>query len=250
MSPKGKVVAEIQARTGSSRLPGKVLKPIVGKPMLELLIERVKKAKLAEEVVVATSVNPGDDAIEELAARMRVRCFRGSEQDVLARVVGAVDSVKGDVVIQLWGDAPLIDPWIIDAAVKFYLDNDYDAVATFREKKYPWGMSLFVFPFKIIRERNACTKDPVEREHVSNHIYEHPEKFTIGDLPCPPHLCRPDIRLTVDEQKDFEVVRKIFEHYYPYKPDFDTQDIITFLDGHPEVKTLNRDVKQTVIRKG
>lgn len=244
MNSKGKVVASIEARMGSSRLPGKVMMEIIGKPMLELMIERVKGARFVDEIVVATSVNPKDDMIEELACRLGIKCFRGSENDVLDRVVKAAERNSAEHIVELWGDTPLIDPAIIDAAVQYYFENDFDCVGTFLDKTFPWGMSLLVFPAKVLKEVSLIAHDPVDREHVSIYIYEHPDKYKIGHLPCPPELNRPEIRLTVDELADFELVKTIFEKLSLYKPLFSAQDIIRFLEANPGLKRSNENVKQ------
>ena len=248
MAKKGKVVGSIEARFGASRLPGKVLKEIMGVPMLALMLERVKRAKGLDDIVIATSENPKDDALEQLARKIGVKCFRGSEDDVLKRVCDAVKFVEGDHIVELWGDTPLIDPKIIDDAVTFYMNNDLDCVGTCLDKTFPWGMSLLVFPYKILAEIEALSKDPVDRENVSNHIYEHPEKYKTGHLPCPADIRRPEIRLTVDEIHDFELVTKIFEALYPDNPWFDTRDILNFIDGHPQLLEINKDVKQKKYR--
>ena len=246
MARKGKFVASIEARVGSTRLPGKVLREIMGRPMLELMIERVRKAKHIDEIIVATSVNPKDDVLEALAWRMGVKCYRGSEEDVLSRVLEAVKSVAGDHIVELWGDTPLIDPIIIDGAVRYYQDNNFDCVGT--DKGYPWGMSMLIFPTVVLEEVHGITNDPVDRENVSTYINWHPQKYKLSKCPCPSHLHRPEIRLTVDELADFELVKSIFEHFGSGNLFFDTAAIIKFLDEHPDIKGLNKDVKQKVYK--
>lgn len=248
MNFKGKVVASIEARVGSTRLPGKVIKEIIGKPMLELMIERVKKAHFIDEIVVATSINPRDDAIEGLTGRLKVKCFRGSEDDVLDRVLNAVKKCNGEHIVELWGDTPLIDPLIIDAAIQYYFQNNFDCVATCLKKAFPWGVSLLMFPTRILEEVSLITNDLVDRENVSNYIYEHPDRYKIGHLPCPPELNRPEIRLTVDELPDFELVKTIFENLKPSNPFFSTLDIIKFMDANPHLKNMNKNVKQKKLR--
>ena len=212
--------------------------------MLELMIERVKKAKLIDEIVIATSENSKDDIIEHLAKRLNVGCFRGSEDDVLDRVLKAAKACKADHIVELWGDCPLIDPEIIDKMIKHYLDNDFDCVGTSLDKTFPWGISALIFPTKVLEEVFQITQDPVDRENVSNYIYEHPSRYKIGHLPCPPELNHPEIRLTVDELADFELVTTIFERLTPTNPDFRTIDIIKFLESNPEIKNINIHVKQ------
>jgi spore coat polysaccharide biosynthesis protein SpsF len=243
-----KIVSTIEARMGSTRLPGKTLRKIMGKPMLELMIERVKKSNLIEEIVIATSENPKDDVIEVLAKRLNVGCFRGSEGDVLDRVLKAAKAYEADHIVELWGDCPLIDPEIIDELIKYYLDNDFDCVGTSLDKTFPWGISALIFPTKILEKISQITQDPVDRENVSNYIYEHPDRYKIGQLPCPPELNHPEIRLTVDELDDFEVVKIIFERLTPIYPNFKTIDIIKFLESNPEIKNINRHVKQKKLR--
>ena len=237
---------------GSTRLPGKSLKKIMGKPMLELMIERVKKAKLIDEIVIATSENPKDDVIELLAKRLNVGCFRGSEDDVLDRVLKAAKAYIADHIVELWGDCPLIDPEIIDEMIRYYLDNDFDCagttIPTFKQT-FPWGISALIFPTKMLEEISQITQDPVDRENVSNYIYEHPDIYKIGRLPCPPELNHPEIRLTVDELADFELVKTIFERLTPINRDFKTINIITFLESNPEIKNINIHVKQKKLRR-
>ena len=247
-----KIVATIEARMGSSRLPGKSMKKIVGKPMLELLFERVKNSKLINEIVVATTQNPNNDVIEELAKKMSIGCFRGSENDVLDRVLNAAKSVSADVILELWGDNPLIDPKMLDNLIKFYSENDFDCVGTALpnfKKTYPIGISTLIFSTKILEEVNSITNDPEDRENVSNYIYEHPEKYKISSLPCPPELDYPDLRLTVDEENDFNLVKTIFENLYSINPMFDTYDIINFIKLNPQLKNLNKNVMQKKLKK-
>ena len=178
-----KFVATIEARMGSSRLPGKSMKKILGRPMLELMIERVLKSKRINEVVIATPICKENDQIEELGTKLGVKCYRGSEDDVLDRVLKAAQSVKASVIIELWGDCPLIDPSMLDKLVEFYEKNEYDCVGTVLtnfEKTYPLGISALIFSTKILEEVNELTNDPVDRENVSNYIYEHPEKYKIA----------------------------------------------------------------------
>src|SRR5439155_17526415 len=140
-----KVVATIEARMRSSRLPGKVLRPVVGKPLLELLIERLRRARRIDQVVVATTDNPADDAIAEVAGRSGAACFRGSEEDVLDRVLRAAQSVAADVIVEITADCPLADPHVVDRMVEVYLANKYDYVANVLRPTYPAGFEVQVF---------------------------------------------------------------------------------------------------------
>ena len=215
--------------------------------MLELMIERIKESKEINDIVVATSCNSKDDAIEELALKLHVNCFRGSEDDVLNRVLNAAKSVDADIILELWGDCPLIDPVILDNIVNFYKNNNLDCTGTVLpnfKKEYPLGISALIFSTEILNEIDKITKNPEDRENVSNYIYEHPKQYKIKPVPCPSFLNFPDLRLVVDEESDFKLVEKIFESLYRQNPHFRTEDIIKFLDDNPRLKNLNKNVLQ------
>ena len=242
---KQKTVAIIEARFGSTRLPGKVMKRILGKPMLKLMIERVKKADLLDDIIIATTIRSRDDVIEKLARNVEVKCFRGSEDDVLDRVYQAAKKYKIKHIVELWGDTPLIDPAIINRSIRYYFKNNYDCLGTtINKKSYSIGMSLLIFSIKILKEVNYITKKPIYREHVSNYIYSNPDKYKIGSLPCPDELKRPELRLVVDEPADFKLIKIIFENLYNKKKIFSYTDIIRFIDKNPHYKKINQRVKQ------
>ena len=170
-----KVVATIEARMGSSRLPGKTLRPILGRPTLEFLIERLKRVNRLDEIVVATTNNPRDDVVETLAHRLKVGCFRGSEEDVLGRVLGAAQTYQADVIVEITGDCPLIDPSVVQHCINEYFSRGVDYVAS---KNYVGGMNTQVFSTSVLNEVEQVTRDdPNSREHVSLPIYENAEKY-------------------------------------------------------------------------
>jgi len=240
-----KIAAIIETRMGSSRLPGKSTMTILNKPMLELLLERVLRSKLLDEIIVATTNNQKDNEIERISDKTKVFCFRGSEDDVLGRVLNAAKSRNVDVIVELWGDNPLMDPKIIDDLIQFYVDNNFDCVGTTLPnfpKTYPLGISSIIFSTKILDEIEKITKNPDDRENVSNYIYEHVEKYTVAPLPCPIELNFPEISLTVDQIEDFELIKKIFESLYPINNTFNTYDVIKFLNENPKIKEMNSNV--------
>lgn len=251
-----KTIATIEARRASTRLPGKVLQEIAGKPMLQLLIERIKEARRVEEVVVATTVNEQNDEIEELAHSLGAGCYRGSEDDVLARVLEAAQAYKADLIVELTGDNPLVDPVLVDGMVEFYLSEDYDYVANTQmrhslnwkeETAFPIGTSVQVFSTELLDRVSKMTTDPVDREHVTFFIYEHPELFKLGAFPAEGKFSacrRPEIRLTVDFPEDLDFVRKIFEGLYCDNPEFTLVDVIQFIDKNPYLKEINAGVIQ------
>lgn len=247
-----KVVSTVEIRMSSSRLPGKSMMSIVGKSIFELLIERVKRAKLIDEIVVATTLNEKDTIIEELSKKLSVSCFRGSEDDVLGRVLNAARSVNADVILELWGDNPLTDPQVLDSLIKYYLENNYDCVGTTLPnftKTYPTGISALIFSRHTLEEVNELTENPIDRENVSNYIYEHPEKYKIASLPCPTELNYPHLRFTVDEKEDFELIKTIYENLYPMNPTFSAAEAIRFLNSHPQLIEINKNIVQRKLPK-
>ena len=166
-----KIIATIEARMASSRLPGKILKPILGKPTLERLVERVRRSKLIQDVVVATTDMPADNETGAACQQMKVNFYRGSSEDVLDRVLKAAQKFGADIIVELTGDCPLLDPEIIDAVIQHYLNNQYDYVSNVLIRTFPRGMDTQVFSTKVLDEVSQLTKDPADRENVSLFIY-------------------------------------------------------------------------------
>lgn len=231
------ITAIIQARLSSSRLPGKVLKPILGRPMLELQIERVRRARRIDTLVVATSTAADDDPIAALCGKLGVRCHRGSLEDVLDRVHGAVLPDAASHVVRLTADCPLADPELIDRVIAFCVDGGYDYASNALEPTYPDGLDVEVMRFEALaaawREATAAS----EREHVTPFLYKHPERFRLGSFKAERDLSQ--LRWTVDEREDFELIERIYHALYPKNAAFSTTDILSLLDSMPELKTLN-----------
>lgn len=243
-----KIVATIEARMSSTRLPGKVLRRILGKSMLELMIERVRRAKKVSEIVIATTTSPVDDSIVELAERLGVGHFRGDEDDVLGRVLQAAESAKADVIVELTGDSPLIDPEVIDQLTGLYLANRYDYVSNNLKRTFPLGLDTQVFSTKTLALVAQLTRDPVDREHVSLYIYKHPERFALFNVESGlPEKYR-HLRLTVDTVEDFALIEKIYETLYPGNPVFTLQQVLALFDTHPELAAVNRHISQKKVR--
>ena len=232
----------------SSRLPGKVLKPILGKPMLGLMIERVKRAKTIDGIVVATTVNPDDDPIVEMAEKFNVGYFRGSEEDVLARVLGAARHFEADVIVETTGDCPLIDPAIVDKVVSDYRMGGADFVSNNLVYSTPRGMDVRVFSTEKLAEIDMRTKDPADREHVSLYFWEHPEKYNLRNVvtDLPPEVA--NLRLTVDTLEDFQLIQSVFEALYVKEKIFPFADIINLFERIPELAQINQDIKQKPVR--
>jgi spore coat polysaccharide biosynthesis protein SpsF (cytidylyltransferase family) len=234
------VLAILQARVSSSRLPGKVLKPILGRPMLRHQIDRVRRAASLDALVVATSVDPSDDAIAATCADAGVDCFRGSLDDVLTRFHEAALPYHPRMVVRLTGDCPLIDPTVIDGAVEFFRGGAFDLVRT--ADSFADGLDVEVIGYGILEQAWRAATRPSDREHVTLYVHRQPERFRIGEYASEIDLS--DLRLTVDEPEDFELVRRTYEALYPRNPAFTTPDIVALLRANPDLAALNRGIRR------
>lgn len=231
------VLAILQARVSSTRLPGKVLKPLLGEPMLVRQIERMRRARTIEQVVVATSAGAEDDAIEQLCRAHGVTCFRGSLTDVLDRFYQAASAYPTDSVVRLTGDCPLIDPELIDQVVELHRTGGFDYTSNSVDRTYPDGLDVEVVRFECLKQAWQNAKLQSEREHVTPYFYKHPERFKIGQLKQ--EVDQSAMRWTVDEPADYELVERIFAALYPTRPAFGMKDIQALLSEHPEWASLN-----------
>ncbi|PLY08292.1 MAG: acylneuraminate cytidylyltransferase [Desulfuromonas sp.] len=204
-----KIVAIIQARMGSKRLPGKVLMPILHTPLLGRLVERVKRARLIDQIVVATSDLPQDDAIADFVAQTpEVFLFRGDELDVLKRFAGAIQASDAAVVMRITADNPFFDWVLADEALQGFVDGEIDYLST---PDYPYGIAMEVFSAKALLEVDREARDPYDREHVTAFFYRNPERFKIGEQRSPQVLSH--VRLTVDTREDLTRAQQLFERF-------------------------------------
>lgn len=246
-----KIVGTIEARMGSSRLPGKVLKPIGGVPALELLVRRVRKARYLDEVVVATTTEQRDQAIADVCARLGVGCHRGSEDDVLDRVLGAAREAGADIICELMGDSPFLDPQLIDNAITAHLAGHYDYTSNFfPENTFPMGFAVQVFPTKVLARVAELTDDPVDRVHVSCYIYHHPDIFRLQGVSAGAQLAAPHLRLCLDTAEDYEVLCRVREGLGGDHEDFRAVEAVDFLRRNPEIALINSGVRQKAIEEG
>jgi len=243
---KKKCVAIIEARMTSSRLPGKVLMPAMGKPMLEHLIDRLSRVLSIDKIVVATTINDSDQAIVDFSQALGVPVFRGSENDVMARVIGAGEFFDADVVVEITGDCPIIDPDIVEQVIRMHAYHDTSYVSNVQVRSYPDGMDVQVFSLEMLMQSAAMTRDELDREHVSLHIRNNPEIFSHVHLVAPPSLHYPELGLTLDEVDDYKLLVKIIEELAPIDPLFSCQDVLSLLARNPDWIRINKNV----IRKG
>lgn len=234
---EGRVVAILQARMSSTRLPGKVMKSILGKPMLARQLERLRRCLSFDELVVATSSRSDDDTIAALCAAEEVACCRGSLDDVLDRFYCCATAHGGEHVVRLTGDCPLADPVLVDALVRFYLERDVDYSCNCRPPTLPDGLDAEIFTFTALETAWREAKDPFEREHVVPYVIRRPGRFRMDNWTYTEDIS--GLRWTVDEPEDFAFVTRVYEALYPVKPDFGFQDVLVLLKEHPELADLN-----------
>ena len=232
-----KVVAIIQARLGSKRLPRKVLAEILGRPMLAVLLDRLRGAERVDEFVIATTDQPPDAAVAELAAAEGIACYRGSEDDVLDRFYQTARLHGAEVILRLTGDNPLMDAELVDWIVGQFCEADppIDYAAISHDLGFPPGIGGEIFSMQALEQAWQEASEPTRREHVTSFIYQQPERFRCAKLGCERDYSR--VRGTVDTAADLEVVRRIFETFG--RPLFPWREFPALLGRHPEWRALN-----------
>ncbi len=242
-----RVIAEIQARAASSRLPGKIFADIEGRPMLGRVLDAARRIRRVDDVVVATTTSPADDETQLWCEAERVACFRGSEQDVLARVAEAVQWMRADVVVQMTGDNPLACPEVIDAQIACFLERGYDYLGDNIEPSYPVGCGAKIFRADMLAELNRWCDDPFVREHVSLYFYEHPKRYRIGTLAAPEGLAWPELRVTVDVPEDLEFARAVFRTLREKGYEISYRHLVAVV-GEGGLDAINRHIQQRPAR--
>jgi spore coat polysaccharide biosynthesis protein SpsF len=235
-----KVLVVVQARTSSTRLPGKVLLPLAGKPLLVRMLERVKSARTPSELCVATTTDSGDDPVVVIARQAGVRCVRGHPTDLLDRHVQAVRQVGADAVVKIPSDCPLIDPAVIDRVIDAFLeDPTYDYVSNLHPATWPDGYDVEVMTRTALETAHREATRPLEREHTTAFVWERPERFRLKNVAWERDL-QMSHRLTIDYPEDFELIRLVFEalHEEGAAP-FGLDEILAYLDANPAVYRIN-----------
>lgn len=230
----------------SSRLPGKPMMEVCGHPMLGHLVDRLKAVESIDVIVLATTTNQTDEVMAQYASSIGIEVFRGDEDDVMGRVVNAGKSVDADVIVEITGDCPIIDPEIIEQAIRSYRENTYEYVGNQHVRSYPDGMDVQVFALETLIRSEAMTDEPLDREHVTLHIRNNPQIFSHLNLVAPPEQHWPDLGLTLDEQSDFDLLKVIIEHFYDKNPLFSCLDVVRFLKTNQQLVDINSEV----LRKG
>ena len=235
-----KTIAIIQARMGSTRLPGKVLKPLAGDTVLGHVVRRVREAKRLKGICIATTLSPADDPIVAEAARLGASCWRGSENDVLGRYLGAAQALGAGVIVRVTSDCPLFDGALLDKMLaEFSATNGLDYFSNVQDRRFPRGLDAEIFTVAALTLAHRKAKEPQEREHVTPYIYQHPEQFRLGSFVSKVDLS--DHRWTLDTQEDWRFVEAV---YAALGPRFNTADVLNLLNARPELATLNAHVEQ------
>lgn len=239
------VVCIIQARMGSTRLPGKVLKKICGKTVLEHDIDRLRRITNINRIVIATTILEKDNAVVNEAERLGITYFRGSEEDVLSRYYYTAKENNADAIVRVTSDCPLIDSEISEKIIQFYLNNTekYDYVSNTIDRTYPRGLDTEVFSFKTLEKAFNEAETQRDREHVTPYIWDNPNTFRIYQYKN--EIDYSHLRWTLDTVEDFKLIESIYNYLYTEKGnDFVMEDIVQLLKNYPELEEINKNIQQ------
>lgn len=250
MTNKPRIIATIEARMTSTRLPGKVLLPILNKPALLRMIERVRYSKFIDSVVVATTHNDSDDPIVAICRDNEIPYFRGSENDVLDRVLKTGKIFQAEVLVELTGDCPLIDPDHIDTVIENLLSGDFDYSSNIETRSFPDGFDVQAFWLKTLEKVDQLTDDPIDRVHVTYYILRNLDKFRTTNFCADEYMFWPELGLTLDEMPDYVLISKVFESLYSNDKKFSARDIVTLLRNNQSFLELNAQVRRKKPEEG
>jgi spore coat polysaccharide biosynthesis protein SpsF len=232
----------VQARMGSTRLPGKVMMPLSNHPVLWHDLQRIRASKEATDTIVATTVDPSDDGIVEVCNQWGVKVHRGSIEDVLERFHGAAEKFGSDVIVRVTSDCPLIDPNILDIVIRALRNNDY--VTNVFDRNFPRGMDAEAFTRSALDRAFREATKPFDREHVTPYIRERVDLFKTANVEMPSAYHFPQFRLTLDTPQDYALFQKIYDQFYREGSLVDVPSVLRWLIEHPEIATLNAEVQQ------
>jgi spore coat polysaccharide biosynthesis protein SpsF len=232
-----KIVTILQARMGSTRLPGKTMKNLCGKPLLWYSYSRASQSKRTANTIIATTISPLDDAIADWCTMQKIPFFRGSEEDVLDRYYRCAKENEASVIVRLTADNPFCDPKVIDLLIDEFFKDPADYVSNrINTRTWPYGLDAEVFSYKALESAFIEVKEPYEREHVTPYIYRNPSLFKLREVPLEQDLSA--FRLSVDYPEDFELCEILIEQYKADRLDW--REIITILQLNPELAGINQ----------
>jgi len=245
-----KTIALIAVRLGSSRLPNKAMMPILGKPMIEHMVDRIRCAQSIDDILIATTILESDDPLESFAKKIGVECFRGAVDDVLGRMTAAVEDSGTDLVVEMLGDNPLVHSDLIDDVVAFYLEKQVDYAANVTVEyphagqeyaKFPVGIRVQVFTPQVLAKCNQLVVKAEHREHSTSHIYENPSVYSLAYFEAKEKwadLRHPDLTFAVNYQQNFDLIEKIFENNYSQDDNFSLHKVIQMIEEQPVLQAL------------
>lgn len=235
-NPRGRTVAVVQARMGSTRFPGKVLATLSGEPMVLRQLERVRRARRIEDIVVAVPESEQDDDLVRVCRDAGYVVVRGDSEDVLSRFLLAADSSNASVVVRITADCPLISPHIIDTVIDTFHTSDADYVSNTLQPTFPDGLDVEVVTADALRDVARTSHDPAEREHVTLGVYRHPERFAVRNVVDESGRDHSHLRWTVDTPEDLEFVRQVYDIVLPAVPEFDYDDVLDVVEQRVDLR--------------
>lgn len=235
----------IFARTSSTRLPSKVLIKIQNYSIIEHIINRVTKSNLVEKTILATTTNEKDDQLVKIAKDSKIDFFRGSEFDVLGRCYDTAKKYSLDPIIRITGDDPIKDPSIIDQAIKIYLGDPkkYDLICNTLKPSFPEGLDVELIPFRTLEKVWKTAIKSEDREHITKFIFDNIDDFKIYNFKNSKDLSQ--IRLTLDTKEDLELIKNIYDFFYPSNNVFSWNEVVSYLESNPELLEINKDIKKS-----
>jgi len=239
-----KIAVIIQARMTSTRLPGKVLMEIEGKPMLWHVINRLKFCKKLNDIILAIPNTKENNILEKFAKKYNLKYYRGSENDVLSRYYNAAKKFRCDIIVRLTSDCPLIDPEIVDKVVERHLKTGADYTSNVLKRTFPRGLDTEVFNFSVLKKVFYDAKENYQREHITPYIFENPAIFKLQNIEAEGKLRRPDLRLTVDTPDDLRLISEIFRILYQPGKTISIEEVIDLLTEKPELAKINAGISQ------
>lgn len=235
-----KVLSVIQARIGSTRLPGKVLLKIQGKTILEHIVDFLKFSKLTDQIIVATTNLSVDDKIVNLMNDLQIDYFRGSSDDVLCRYFECAKAFNGDLIVRITADDPIIVPELIDEVISTCKQTGCDYATNLLHRTYPLGITGEAFTFSILKKLHEKQIDPMSREHVTHHMLENPHLYNIREIFAPSDLVRSNWRLTIDHEEDFQLISEIFSRLYTPNSYIRYPSLVKYLDKNNDLLKINK----------
>lgn len=239
-----KVVATIEGRMTSTRLPGKIMMPLAGRPVMAHMIERHRKARHVDEVVVATTTNAEDDPVVALCEEMKCAYYRGSEEDVFARVREAGEKHGAEYLLQGMADCPLVDFRHMDTCLELLAESGADVAGNEFPQTFPLGFNVRAYKFSTFREAEARDSDPAYREHAGYSIRSQPEKFKVANWEADGEMKWPALRLTLDTPQDYRLISAVYDALYSKNADFSAEDVVAFLKTRPDLVAINSEITQ------